>query len=313
MNNLIIIGSGRWTRQIIQNLFYNNKVKNLNCFYKKKNSFFKNWLEKKNFNANVKLIKKIPLSKSKFSLAIICNATSDHFKFAKDMLKKKYNVYIEKPVTLKSQEARKLLQLSLKYNRKIFCSNIFNFSEGLKKIFSKIQKKKITKINFIWHDKFNEFRYGEKKKYDNKTPVYFDVLFHIFSLIDQIFLKDKYLISNIKKVKFLKNKSLIYFDINKIRISIDLNRRAKKRLRLIKLNEYKKNYKINFSSKNYILRTSKNSLNRDIKYFRDKRAPMHNMFKNIFMLIKKNKAKCRKTSITTILRHFYLIEKIIKK
>ena len=89
MNNLIIIGSGRWTRQIIQNLFYNNKVKNLNCFYKKKNSFFKNWLEKKNFNANVKLIKKIPLSKSKFSLAIICNATSDHFKFAKDMLKKK--------------------------------------------------------------------------------------------------------------------------------------------------------------------------------------------------------------------------------
>ena len=61
------------------------------------------------------------------------------------------------------------------------------------------------------------------------------MLFHIFSLIDQIFLKDKYLISNIKKVKFLKNKSLIYFDINKIRISIDLNRRAKKRLRLIKL------------------------------------------------------------------------------
>jgi hypothetical protein len=67
------------------------------------------------------------------------------------------------------------------------------------------------------------------------------------------------------------------------------------------------------TSKNYILRTSKNSLNRDIKYFRDRHAPIHNMFKNIFMLIKKNKAKCRKTSITTILKHFYLIEKIIKK
>lgn len=313
MNNLIIIGSGRWSRQIIQNLFYNNKIKNLNCFYNKQNSFFKNWLEKKSFNTNVKLIKKIPLSKSKFSLAIICNATSDHFKFAKNMLKKKYNIYIEKPVTLKSDDARKLLRLSLKYNRKIFCSNIFNFSVGLKKIFSKIKKKKITEINFIWHDKFNEYRYGERKKYDPKTPIYFDILFHIFSILDQILLKKKYFISNINKKKFLKNKSLIYFDINKIKISIDLNRIAKKRLRLIKLNENKKRYEISFSNKNYILRTSKNSLNKDIKYFKDRLTPMHNMFKNIFMFIKKNKKIYRKTSITTILRHFYLIEKIIKK
>ena len=311
MNDLIIIGGGRWARQIIQNLIINNKVKNLYCYTKRNNFYLKDWLKRKKFNNYVKLIKKIPLSKSKFRLAVICNATSNHFRFAKMMLKKKYNIFVEKPVALKSKDAYKLLDISHKNNRKIFCSNIFSFSSGLKKLFLKIKKKQITEVNFFWHDKLNEYRYGERKKYDSKIPIYLDVLFHIFSILDQIIKSKNYKITDVKKKVFLNNEAIIDLMINKIKITINLNRRAKKRLRLIKLNENKKNYIINFSRKKNVLKIRKNSFIKDVKYFNDRLTPMENMFKNIFKLINKNELSCERTNLNTTLKYFYFIEKII--
>tara|TARA_E500000178_G_C16987085_1_gene738840 strand:- start:97 stop:1041 length:945 start_codon:yes stop_codon:yes gene_type:complete len=311
MNGITIIGGGRWARQIIQTLISNNKIKNLYCYTKKSNFYLKDWLKKNKFNDYVKLINKVPLNKSKSKLAIICNKSSNHFKFAKIMLRKKYNIFVEKPVTLKSKNAYKLLKISQKNNRKIFCSNIFSFSSGLKKLFLKIKLKKIIEIDFFWHDKLNEYRYGEMKKYDSKIPIYLDVLFHVFPILDQIIKRKKYKITNVKKKVFFYNQAVINLMINKIKINIYLNRRAKKRVRLIKLKGKNDNYIVDFSRKKYVLKTYKNLLIKNVKYFKDQLTPIENMFKNIFRLINTNKPSCERTGLHTTLKYFYSIEEII--
>ena len=44
MNNLVVIGGGRWARQIMLSLKKNFKLKKIVCITSKKNFFLKKWL-----------------------------------------------------------------------------------------------------------------------------------------------------------------------------------------------------------------------------------------------------------------------------
>ena len=129
--------------------------------------------------------------------------------------------------------------------------------------------------------------------------------------MDQIIKRKKYKITSIKKEVFFYNEAKINLIINKIKINIFLNRRAKRRVRLMKLKGKNDNYIVDFSRKKYVLKTFKNSLIKNVEYFEDQLTPIENMFKKIFKLINKNKPSCKRTSIHTTLKYFYFIEKII--
>ena len=104
-------------------------------------------------------------------------------------MRKGYNIFIEKPISLNFKQAKKIASVSKKKNKKIFCSNVFSYSESLKKITTIFKEEKIKSIKLKWHDKIKERRYGEFKKIDTNVPIYLDVLFHIFFLLNLILKK----------------------------------------------------------------------------------------------------------------------------
>ncbi len=189
MNNLVIIGGGRWARQIMLSLNQNLKLKKIFCITNKKNFFLKKWLNKKKLSEIILISNNLPKSKSENSIAIICNSSSNHYRSSLEALRKGYNIFIEKPISLNFKQAKKIATVSKKKNKKIFCSNVFSYSESLKKITKIFKVEKITSIKLKWHDKIKERRYGEFKKIDTNVPIYLDVLFHIFFLLNLILKK----------------------------------------------------------------------------------------------------------------------------
>jgi len=314
INQLVVVGGGRWSRQIIKTLVNKIKIKNnITCITNKKNFFLRKWLKNCRLKNKIVLVKKFPENESKNSLAIVCNSTRKHYQSVISALNKNYNVLIEKPISENITQAKTINKIGKKLNKKIYCSNVYRYSSYLNKIINSISDKKINNIDFIWHDKLKEYRYGELKKKDAKIPIYFDVLFHIFSLLDIFFKDKKYLISSIKKVFFKKNKALFSFNTKNIKINIDLDNKAKKRLRLLIFKNLNYRYIINFSENEgqfIILNNGSNIYNK--KYLNIK-SPLFLMLNKILLDIKNSGSKVPfEMNILKTLNNFQKIEKIIK-
>ena len=309
MNNLVIIGGGRWARQIMLSIHKDLKLNKILCVTKKKNFFLKNWLIEKKLNKIILISNVLPNCETKNSLAIICNATSNHYRSSIKALRKGYNIFIEKPITLNLKQAKRIASVSKKKNKKVFCSNVFSYSKSLKKIINIFKEEKIVSIKLKWHDKINERRYGEIKKIDTKIPIYLDVLFHIFFLLNLI-LKNKILkLSEIKKKVFSNNKSIVQFKINNILLNLDLNRVGNKRSRLININYKKNKYLIDFSKQNYFFTKKINRGKFKTKYI-DSDKPLSLMLKRTISILKNNKNIDNYMSINLTFKIFRIIEKI---
>jgi UDP-N-acetylglucosamine 3-dehydrogenase len=77
-----------------------------------------------------------------FDSAFICTPTSTHSKIASQLIQKKKNVFIEKPLTYLSEEGEELLKLAKKNNVLMTCGYIerFNPAVGLVKDYVKSKK-----------------------------------------------------------------------------------------------------------------------------------------------------------------------------
>jgi hypothetical protein len=314
INQLVIVGGGRWSRQIIKTLVNKIKIKNsIICITNKKNFFLRKWIKKYKLKNKIILAKKIPENESRNSLAIICNSTRKHYQSVILALNKNYNVFIEKPISENLSQAKSIYRIGKKLKKNIYCSNVYRYSSYLKKFINYISNKKINNIEFIWHDKLNEYRYGELKKHDAKTTIYFDVLFHIFSLLDIFFKDKKYLISSLKKVFFEKNKALLSFEAKSIKINVDLNNKAKKRMRLLIFKNLNYRYIINFSENEGKFIIFNNRSNIYNKKYSNVRYPLFLMLNKILSDISKNITKVpSEISILKTLNNFQKIDKIIK-
>ncbi len=82
------------------------------------------------------------LDSEKFDVAFICTPTSTHSKIASQLIQKKKNVFIEKPLTYYSEEGEELLELAKRNNVIMTCGYIerFNPAVGVVKDYVKSKK-----------------------------------------------------------------------------------------------------------------------------------------------------------------------------
>jgi UDP-N-acetylglucosamine 3-dehydrogenase len=82
------------------------------------------------------------LDSEKFDVAFICTPTSTHSQIATELIQKKKNVFVEKPLTYHSEEGEDLLNLAKKNNVLLTCGYIerFNPAVGLVKDYVKTKK-----------------------------------------------------------------------------------------------------------------------------------------------------------------------------
>ena len=110
--NVLIIGSGRWSKITIEEI-----NKNIKCvkifFYTKKKYQLSDWSYKK----KIKIIQIFKLEEIKtynITHAIVINKNKDHFNYTKKLLKMKVKTLVEKPIVENLSQFNKLYNISKK-------------------------------------------------------------------------------------------------------------------------------------------------------------------------------------------------------
>ena len=252
IKSITIIGSGRWSKQYILTLLRNKLAKKIEIISKRNLIGIKKWTIKKKFQKYVSVKKAI--NKKENNFAIVANLASEHYKYTNLLIKKKYNVLVEKPLTINFSDAKKIYENSKKSNVYVAYSNVFLFTSYIKKFSKLITKNKLKNIGFVWHDKFGDVRYGEKIIRDKKIPFCFDILPHIFSILSYFRAKkNKNNFKVFRKLISNNNKANIKFKLNDFNCTCDIKKKAKKRKRIIYAKNSNLNLQIDFSDESSVV------------------------------------------------------------
>ena len=200
--NIGICGCGYWASNIIKSLeeenfdnvyvydFDKRKLKNI----KLKFPFLKIC---KTFNE---------LLLKKLDCILLVTPTSTHFSLGKKILNKNFNLFIEKPSTLKSRDLKELINISKKKKKTLMSGYIYIYNTYIQYIKKIISSKKLGDIKYIYFERSN---LGPVR---NDTSCLYDLASHDISTALYLLNKEPK-ISYVKTFDFLK-KNL--FDISSI-------------------------------------------------------------------------------------------------
>ena len=199
-----IVGCGYWATNFI-NTLENLDILNITIFdkdtskisiIKKKFNFLKS---KKNFNSFLD---------GNYDCVFLITPPSTHYELAKKIIEKNFNIFIEKPTTLKSSDLKKLIKFS-KFKKIIMMTGyIYNYNIYINYIKKVLQKKELGKIKYIYFERSN---LGPIR---NDTSCIWDLASHDIST--SIFLLNSFpKILNVNTHNFLKKK---LYDISNINL-----------------------------------------------------------------------------------------------
>ena len=86
------------------------------------------------------------LDSENFDAAFICTPTSTHSQIANQLIQKKKNVFIEKPLTYLSEEGEDLLELAKKNNVIMTCGYIERFNPAVDLVKNYVKSKKYGEL-----------------------------------------------------------------------------------------------------------------------------------------------------------------------
>tara|TARA_B100000315_G_scaffold49072_1_gene43714 strand:- start:80 stop:799 length:720 start_codon:yes stop_codon:yes gene_type:complete len=161
MIDVCLIGYGAWGKKVFNSL---RKIKKINKVY-----LIKNRREKVNFKLD------------NIDWIFVTTSISNHYRVVQKFLKKKINVFCEKPLTKNYNDDIKLYRVAKKNNCKLYVSDIENF---------KVKKIKLIKKNIILRSKFSH----------DKKNIIERLAYHDFTYL-YVLIKNK----NPKNIKILKN------------------------------------------------------------------------------------------------------------
>lgn len=99
-------------------------------------------------NCEVKYSEYIELLENEsLDAVLVCVPTSSHLKVASEVLKRKIPVLIEKPIASNVNEAKKLIELSKRYNTPAVVGHVERFNPVVRSLMSELEGKEIYSIN----------------------------------------------------------------------------------------------------------------------------------------------------------------------
>lgn len=145
--NVAIIGYGYWGPNLLRNF---NELENVHVVYccdlkEERLRLVKNKYPGIKITRDYKKI----LRSKEIDAVIIATPLSSHYILAKQALLSGKHVWIEKPMTRKSEEAKELIDLARKKERTIFVDHIFLYTEPVSTIKKIIDSKKLGDIYFF--------------------------------------------------------------------------------------------------------------------------------------------------------------------
>jgi predicted dehydrogenase len=255
MNQIAIIGIGRWGKNLIREFSKISKVKFCLTTGNKENL---KWL-KKNYPDVIHTTKISDiLNDPSIDAVIIATPIKTHYLLVKKTLESKKHVFIEKPLAKKSSEINNLIKIARKNKQTLFVGHVFLYNEIFKKLKLILKTESIKHAIFEW-----------KKLGTFDEDIFENLLSHDLSLNLELF-------GIPKKIKLIRKRGLLtpiddftlelYFTKTQTsEITIDRTAHYKKKTimiitkknsyiwddnQLLKFNKGTESYKIIFQTKN---------------------------------------------------------------
>jgi predicted dehydrogenase len=95
----------------------------------------------------------IPLDSLK--AVIVCTNPSNHYEISSHFLAAKKHVLVEKPMTLKAEKSRELIQLANSTGATLMVGHIFLYNPGIQKVKSLIQEGAIGQLHYLYSRRTN--------------------------------------------------------------------------------------------------------------------------------------------------------------
>jgi predicted dehydrogenase len=166
-------------------------------------------------------------------IAFIVNKAINHYETAKNLIHKKINILVEKPMTLHLRDSQRLINLASTQNVMLLYSNVLLYSSTLTNFVNIIAGLgPITSIAITWHDAINEIRYDEVKEVDYDLSIISDVMPHVACILSLFILKPENF-SQFDATKIQDRTAVIHFEIEGLVIDLDLSQEAPTRSRKI--------------------------------------------------------------------------------
>ena len=148
---ICVVGVGKWGKNHVNTLFRLNSLyaiveSNLIVLkkYKKKYPSIKTYLKLEN-----------ALDDKEIDAFIVSTPAETHYSISKKIIKKRYHLLVEKPITLKSNEAIELHELSLEYNVTLMVGHVLIFHPAFVKIKEMIDSGKLGKLQYLYSNRLN--------------------------------------------------------------------------------------------------------------------------------------------------------------
>jgi hypothetical protein len=268
IENVVIIGGGRWARVIIEVLCdILNPSSNILIYSPHNYLLMNEWILENKAEKRIKILRRFPISFPTHQKVIIANAAKDHYKSALMAIRSGAEVLVEKPVALNYKQAEEIYNFAKKNNKIVCASHVFLFASYIKNFHNLIKDSgKIEKIRILWEDPVIERRHGELKKFDDGLPVIADCLPHALSIISMFApINISY---KIIKLQIHNGGSKVNINIESsgIPIEICLIRNGSQRTRIVEILVEEKKNTLDFSTEPGIIKLGNKKISGDLNW-----------------------------------------------
>ncbi|NVL89467.1 MAG: Gfo/Idh/MocA family oxidoreductase [Desulfobacterales bacterium] len=151
MNNIAVIGSGYWGKNLVRNF---DELGALHTICDKNIATLRSFQEKypeKKFQTSYELVLKNPA----IDAVVIATPAETHFELAKKGLLAGKHVFVEKPLALVVSEAETLCEIAFRRNLKLMVGHILLYHPAIVKLKEIISSGELGKINYIYSNRLN--------------------------------------------------------------------------------------------------------------------------------------------------------------
>ena len=271
IDNVVIIGGGRWARVIIEVLCdILNPSSNILIYSPHNHLLMNEWIIENKGEKRIKILRRFPNSFPTPQKVIIVNAAIDHYKSALMAIRSGADVLVEKPVALNYKQALDTYDFAKKNNKIVCASHVFLFASYIENFSKLIQERgKIEKIKISWEDSVIERRHGELKKFDAGLPIIVDCLPHVLSIIS-MFAPINASYNSIKlQIHNGGSKVNINIESSGIPIEICIIRNGSQRTRIVEILVEGKKNTLDFSIEPGIIKLENKKISGDLNWDHD--------------------------------------------
>lgn len=153
MVNIGVIGCGAWGANLVRN-FYENPEANLLYCCDSNPEILRNIAQKYPEVNTVSNLEKV-LDNKDIQAVVIATPLATHFQIAKKALEAKKHVYIEKPITSSSEEAKELINTAQGVRRHLMVGHLLKYHPAVAKLKELIRSKELGEVYYIYSQRVN--------------------------------------------------------------------------------------------------------------------------------------------------------------